>query len=402
LIIEVGLAIPLIVASALMVQTVLRLQTSDFGFRPQNLLVTYFSLQTQNYSRSAPLLGFFRSVLDRVRALPGVQAADISSNLPLQPYLMRISFDREGAPTPDPTQRPTINYQMIGPGYLSALRIPLLQGRNLTDADGPESPPVALINASFARAYFADENPLGKRLELTPPLLGQNKLGARTAIEIVGVIGDTNAVNMTTGAHFSFVPAKPPPEMYVPFWQNQWSGTKMLLVRTAGNPSALAPAVRAAIAAADKDLPIGWVGSMEDVLYLRAATPRFRARLMGAFSVLAILLASAGVYSLTAFSVTQRTREFGIRIALGAHTPVIVRAALQPTLLLTIAGIAVGLLTALAASRLVSAFLYGVSPTDPLTIASAALCFTVLAVVAGWIPAWRATRIDPVRTLRQE
>ncbi|HEV2690111.1 MAG TPA: ABC transporter permease, partial [Bryobacteraceae bacterium] len=400
--VEVALAIVVVVAASLMAQTVIRLQTTDFGFQPQHLLTVWMALQKSKYSSSPRAVEFFHAVLNRVQALPGVSAADISSNIPLQAFIMRISFDHEGSPMADPNQRPTVNYQMIGPGYLATLGIPLLKGRNFSDTDGPESRRVAMINNAFARAYFEGADPVGKRVVLSQPVLGRDTFGEKTAIEIVGVMGDTHVASMSPGAHYSFAPSKPVPELYVPAAQNQWWGMKMLLVRTAGDPAAAAPAVRSAIAAADKDQNLSMIATMEQLLYMRATTPRFRARLMGVFSGLAILLATVGVYSLTSFSVTQRSREFGIRLALGARGPAIMRAALQPILLLAMAGIGAGLIGAFAASRLVNSFLYGVSSTDPLTAGIAAVSFALAAMLAGWIPARRATRIDPAKTLREE
>ena len=402
LIAEVALAFVVLVGTSLMAQTVVRLQTTDYGFDPRHLLTVWMPLPKAKYTNSAKLLDFFHSVRERVSSLPGVTAADFTSNVPLQPYIMRISIDHEEAPLADPNDRPTINYQMIGPGYLPALGIPLLHGRNFNPTDTPDSPRVALINDAFAQAYFAGSNPLGKRVVLSPPVLGQDTFGAKTVIEIVGVVGDTYAANLLSGAHYSFAPRKPVPELYVPSTQNQWSGMVVLVIRTAGDPAALAPAVRTAISAIDKDQNLALISSMEQMLYLRATTPRFRARLMAIFSGLAILLAGVGVYSLTSFSVAQRSREFGIRMALGARSVAIVRTSLQSILLLVIAGIATGLAGALATSRLLSSFLYGVSPTDPLTVGMAAVGFTAIALLAGAIPARRATRIDPIQTLREE
>lgn len=401
LIVEVALAIVVIVASSLMVQTVIHLQNSDFGFRPEHVLTAWMPVPQARFASSEPLVDYFHAVLDRVRVLPGVVAADISTNVPMQPFIMRISFDHEGSPAADPNQRPTVNYQMIGPQYLQVFGIPIVSGRNLRDTDNAQSPPVALINSAFARSYFSGENPLGKRVVLSPPLWREDKFGPRTAIEIVGVTGDTHVASLS-GAHYNFAPGTPVPEMYVPFAQNQWSGMKVLVARTAGDPSQLAQAVRAAILGADKDQNIMLIASMETMLYQRAATPRFRARLMGAFSGLAMLLAGVGVYSLTSFSVAQRNREFGIRLALGADGASILRCALQPILLLTAVGIAAGLLGAFAASKLISTFLYGVSATDPLTVGVAVVGFMTAALLAGWAPAWHAARIDPVQTLHQE
>ena len=400
LIAEVALAFVVLVGTSLMAQTVIRLQSSDYGFEPRHLLTVWMPLSKAKYSNSPRLLDFFRSAVDRVGSLPGVTAADFTSNVPLQPYIMRISFDHEEAPLGDPNDRPTINYQMIGPGYLASLRIPLLRGRNFNATDSPDSPRVALINDAFAQAYFAGSNPLGKRVVLSPPVLGKDTFGAKTAIEIVGVVGDTHVASLSSGAHYNFAPGKPVPEMYVPSTQNQWSGMVVLVMRTSGDPAALAPAVRAAVSAIDKDLAL--IAPMEQMLYLRATTPRFRARLMGIFSGLAILLAGVGVYSLTSFSVAQRSREFGIRMALGARGPAIVQTALQSILLLVLAGIATGLAGAAATSKLLSSFLYGVSPMDPLTFAMAAIGFALMALLAGAIPARRATLIDPIQTLREE
>jgi putative ABC transport system permease protein len=402
LIAEVALAFVVLVGTSLMAQTVVRLQSTDFGFEPRHLLTVWMPLPKARYSSSPRLLDFFHSVLDRVLPLPGVTAADFTSNIPLQPYIMRISFDHEEAPLADPNDRPTVNYQMIGSGYLGALGIPLLQGRNFESTDGPESPKVALINNAFAQAYFAGSNPLGKRVVLSPPVLGKDTFGARTVIEIVGVVGDTHVASLSSGAHYNFAPGKPVPECYVPSSQNQWSGMVMLVLRTSGDPASLAPAVRTAIAAIDKDQNLALIAPMEQVLYTRATTPRFRARLMAIFSGLAILLAAVGVYSLTSFAVTQRSREFGIRMALGARGGAIMRSSLQPILLLVIAGIVAGLAGAAATSRLLRSFLYGVSPSDPFTVGMAAIAFVLIALLAGALPARRATRIDPIQTLRDE
>jgi putative ABC transport system permease protein len=399
---EIALAILLMMGASLMVQSFIRLQNSDLGFRPQNVLAISLTLQADKYSDSAHVNSFLRQVLERVQSLPGVSAASFSSYVPAQRAGMRVPFEVEGAPPRDAADLPDVAYQMISSGYLRALGIPLLRGRALADSDGPDSARVVLVNQAFARRYFPNGDVLGHHLRISAPLLFQNKYGPLTPVTIEGVIGDVWAAGMTVQGRSGNMSAPAMPEIYVPYTQSESSAVVQLAVRTARPPSQMTAAVRQAIEAVDKSQPINRADTLEGMLADVISEPRFRAQLMSVFSILALTLAAIGIYGVSSFTIAQRTHEFGIRMALGAGMGEILRIALGPVLVLAGLGILIGVICSVVLGQAVNSLLYGVRSTDPLTIAGVSLFLAALALIAGLIPAHRAASVDPITVLRQE
>jgi len=288
----------------------------------------------------------------------------------------------EGQPVVPFSQRPFFNIQMVVPGYVETMRLPLLRGREFTPRDDGKAPLVALVNELVARRFWPRENAVGKHLYI----------GNLTPVEVVGVVGDVRNQSLAADVQ---------PEVYFPFAQRAWP-TMNLVLRTAGDPHALTAAVLARLRDLDRDQPVTAIRTMDEVLESAAAQPRFTTSLLGSLSGMALLLAIVGIYSVIAYSVAERTQEMGIRIALGAERADILRLVLRHGMLLAAAGIAVGIITSLALTRLLASLLYRVSVTDAATFISGALLFAVVALAASYIPARRATRVDPMVALRYE
>jgi putative ABC transport system permease protein len=279
--------------------------------------------------------------------------------------------------------RPILAIQMVSPAYFRTLRVSLREGREFTEGDSAEEPLVAMVNETLVRRYWPRDNPIGKHL-----LLGRMV----RPTEVVGVAADVNNLSLA---------AAPEAEVYVPFPQRPWASMNLIL-RTAGDPHNWAAAARAAVAAVDRDQPVTGVNTMEEVLATSTAQQRFSVFLLGVFSMTALLLAAVGLYGAIAYSVAERTQEMGIRIALGAATGDILRMIVGQGLTLTLAGLAIGTMAALAVTRLMSGLLFQVSAADPASFAASALLFAAIAALASYLPARRATRVDPTEALRYE
>ena len=317
----------------------------------------------------------------------------MGTNLPLVGLSMYAPFDLDTAPSRGPAERPDVGYASISPGYLHTLGIPLRSGRDFTEYDKTGAPAVALINEAFAALHFPDQNPVGRQLLINQPVLGQNGFTDTVRAEIVGVTGNVKLGDLS---------AAPEPILYVPLAQNVWSTVTYLTIRTHGNAAGLAPAIRSEMADLDKEQPVEQIGSMEQTFSDQFAEPRFQSRLMEAFAGLALILAVVGIYGVNAYAVTQRRRELGVRIALGARPSDVLRETLGEGLKLSALGIVLGLAGAYAMSSLFRSVLVGVTGIDPVTLLGAAGLLAAVALIACYVPALRATRIDPASALRQE
>lgn len=402
LVLEIALAIVLLYGAGLTLQSLRKMLQADLGFQPEHVLTLNFMPQADRYSEPARIVAFYQKVLEGASILPGVNAVALSSNLPLFNNIMRVSFEVEGSPPRDPSELPDVTYQMISPEYTKTLGIALIRGRTFESADGANSARVAMVNEAFAKRYFADTDPVGKSIRVSAPVLSESKFAPLEALRVVGVIGNVRGVGGVRQSRSERLTAPAVPEVYVPFTQSQWTAPVFLALRTSGEPGAVAAGARAAIKAADSSQTVRRVQSMEDALSDVAAEPRFRAQLMSVFSGLALMLAATGVYGVAAFLVTQRTHEFGIRMALGASRGHVVAIGLRPVIRLTMLGIAGGIAASLALGQVLKSALYGVGSVDPLVMVGTSLFLGLVSVGAGLIPAQRAAGVDPMRVLRQE
>ncbi len=379
---EVALALILLIGADLLLRSFVRLQAVDPGFKPDRLLTMEISLPGARYP-APQRAAFFSQLLDRVRTLPGVESAGAIGHLPLGGDIESYALGVVGRqPLPNEYANPSCHVVM--PGYFEAMKIPLVEGRFFDEHDNAQSNRALIINEVVARNVFPNESPISKRLQM-----GFNGFTG----EIVGVVKRTNHLTL------DFAPTE---EVYTPYVQAPLWSTLTLTVRTTSAPLALARPVHELILAIDKDQPVSKIRTMDQVIEASVAAPRFRTLLLGLFGLTALLLGAIGIYGVMSYSVSQRTREIGIRIALGAARPQIIKLVLRQGLVLTLAGLGIGLLGALALTHLLSSMLFEVRPTDPLTFAGVTLVLTAVALLANCLPARRATKVDPIVALRYE
>ncbi len=382
---EVGLALVLLVGAGLMVRSFLRLQAVDPGFDASNLLTLRVLLPSAKYSDDAKVVAFFRQAAADFRTLPGVRAVSAVSALPFADPGASTDFTIEGRPVPAPGNAMYTDVRVVDEEYFRTMNIPLVAGRTFSAQEAMEDRKVAVINQAMVRAYFPGENPVGKRIAV-------EMWDEPHPTEIIGVVGDAR-YSQLEGELRPMVYFTPPQLVYP---------SMTLILRTAGDPESLAPAARSRILALDKDQPVADVRTMESWLAESVARTRFGTLLLAAFAGLALTLAAAGIYGVMSYSVAQRQSEIGVRMALGAKTRDVLRLVIGQGLALVLAGVALGLLGALALTRVIASLLYGVSATDPLTFGLIVLLLTLVSILACYIPARRATRVDPLIALRYE
>jgi putative ABC transport system permease protein len=387
---EIALAMLLLVGSGLLLRSFSRLQEVPPGFQADHLLVADIPLSQNAYAKPEQRFEFFDRLVDRSKALPGVRSAAAASFLPVSGGGGIIHFNIYGRPPKTPHEFIAAGYRTVTPDYFETLGAPLLQGRLFTPADTDKSPAVVVINATMARTFFPGESPLGKRMQL-----GALPDKDVPWMEVVGVVGD-----LLQGLDLA-----PAAEMYLPYRQAdallpvfQMS----VVLRTAADPLTQTAALRSALAEIDPNQPLVKVRSMEENMSASVAQPRFRTWLIGIFAGLALLLAAIGVYGVMSYTVTQRTSEIGIRITLGAQSTDVFRSIVGEGARIALLGVAVGLIAALALTRLLRTFLYGISASDPATFLAVAVLLTLISVAACYFPARRATRVDPIVALRYE
>ncbi len=382
---EVSLAMVLLVGAGLSVKSFSRVLAVDPGFSTERLLTMTVMLPDLRYTNDAQRIAFFERTLERISALPGITGAAVINNLPLAMTNMNSTFHIEGRPEArNLNEAPIAGYRAISPGYLTTMRIPLIRGRQFTAQDRADAPLVALVNEAAARRYWGDQDPVGKRIRY-----GSNK---NPWITIVGVVGNVRHFGLSTEFW---------PEVYRPQFQAPIAATN-LVVRTAGDPLAAASAVRTAVREIDPKQPVADIRSMDEVLSDSTFVNRLMAVLLGSFAVLALLLAGVGLYGVISYAVTQRSHEIGIRVALGAARGHVLRMVVGHGMLLTGAGLAIGMAAAYALAQFLRTFLFGVPPRDPATFGAVAGLLAAVALAATTIPALRATRVNPIHALRHE
>ena len=378
---EVALALILLIGSGLLIKSFILLQRVDPGFNANQLITLRVFLNRTHYPEQPQIVNFYSQLLERVRVLPGVQSAGLISTLPLSGNNTDTSFLIEGRPQPPPNQEPVAWFNAITPDYFHAMEMKLLKGRPFDDRDTEKSPRVVIISESMARRYWPNEDPLGKRI-------GRPERWR----EVVGVVNDVK--------HFG-LDAATPPTMYFPSTQVPARGMN-LVVRTSTDKAMMSGALRAQVWAGDRNLAVAQLGTMDELVSGSITPQRFILWLLGCFAGLALLLAAVGIYGVMSYAVTQRTREIGIRMALGARVGDVIRLVIRNGLGLTLLGVGIGLALAFALTRLMASLLFGVTPTDGLTFAVVSSVLVLVALVACFLPARRATKVDPIVALRYE
>ena len=407
---EMALALVLLIGAGLMAQSFLKLRKVDAGFSPQNVLTMRLPLPEKKYpvplnltSPPPVALNFYHQLLERVAALSGVESAGVSTVLPLGAGSgWGKFFSVEGRPSPSSIdQVPLVRFALISHDYLRAMGIAVRRGRAFTEHDTADSQQVAIINETLARRFFPDEDPLGRTVWAGPPesLLPpdaqtpENRFVRRT---IVGVVADVKGSSLEKAANA---------EVFVPYDQNKregWNNALMLAVRTTASPQSALAAIREEVRALDPDQPLTSVATMEERLSQSLSQPRFSTLLLGLFAGVALLLAAVGIFGVMSYVVTQRTHEIGIRMALGAQRRDVLKLIVGHGMRLTLIGLAIGLAASFALTRLMSSLLFGVSATDPATFSVISLVLASVALAACYLPARRATKVDPMVALRYE
>ena len=390
---EVALSLILLFGAGLLIRSLWRLRAVDPGFDTHGVLTMEISVPAEKFPTPAGQIGFFEQVLHRVRALPGVESASVVDDLPLNGGGSHQPIAIEGRPPVPMSEQPEVDVRLISAGYLRAMRIPVVRGRDLNDADVAGRPAVVLISQSMAERFWPHEDPIGQHLTLT--------FFPDQSRQIVGIAGNTklDALNETRNTATLYFPLD---QVSVPSTGGWRSFGMSLVVRTRENPlSAISP-ITQAIHQIDSDTPILKVESMQDLVSDSLSSDRFNMLLLGSFAGLALLLAAVGIYSVLSYSVRRRVRELGIRMALGAQLRDIVRMVVADGMRPALVGLFLGLLGALALGRVLSSLIFGVTATDLATFAAVSLLLASVALVASVVPALRATRVEPLKTLREE
>ncbi|HEX8179244.1 MAG TPA: ABC transporter permease [Pyrinomonadaceae bacterium] len=384
---EVALALVLTVGAGLMLKSFRRLLGVAPGFDPERVLTMDLSLSSDSYAQARSKIVFYDQLLERVRALPGVEAASLTSALPLTGAVFGGPFSIENRPLDLSAALPPRAYlRTVTPGYFRVMSIPLKTGRDFDATDTEQSVPVVLINETLARNFFPGGNAMGQRIKIGAP---QNP---RPWLQIVGVVGDVKSDGLDAAAM---------PEMYLPFTQNT-APNMTLAVRTPDAPGLLAAPVRRVVQTLDRQQPVFHIRTMRQLLAASIAQRRFNMLLLGAFALVALVLAASGIFGVMSYTVAQRTHEIGVRRALGAQTRDVLRLVIGHGLRLVLVGVGAGLCAAFALSRVLNSLLYDVSATDPATFAAVALLIVAAALLACYLPARRATKVDPMVALRHE
>lgn len=384
---EVAVSLILLIGAGLLVNSFLRLRNIDPGFKTDQVLTMGVVLPQLKYPDRARRAAFYTEVIRRVESLPGVKAAGVTNWIPLVLQGDSIGISIEGKPDPNLSQRPNAATRVINPNYFSAMGMNLLKGRNLDARDQATSPAVSVISETMARRFWPDQDPIGKRF--TP---GDSSRDDQW-IQVIGVVNDVRQFELTV---------EPKPQMYLSYEQVGFFAPRYLVVKTDVEPSSLAATVRQAVWEIDKDQPVSNIQTMEEVVSESIARQRFSMLLLAIFAGVALVLAAVGIYGVMSYSVAQRTHEIGIRMALGAQTGAVLKLAVGHGLKLLIAGIVIGLGAAFLLTRLMSTLLFGVTPTDPLTFTAISLILLAVGLIASYIPARRATKVNPLAALRYE
>src|SRR4051812_22081483 len=382
-VIEVTFALVLLGGAGLLARSFMQLAHVDPGFIPENATLLRLSLPQKKYAKPEQQIAFADALLERVRNLPGVQAVGVTHSMPLVGDYV-LGFNIEGRPPIAPSDLPSTNYYTVTPDYFRAMGIRLVRGRVFTPQDDAKAARVSIVNETMARQFFPNEDPIGKRINITN--------GPDTWREIIGIVGDIKQYGLDKATSA---------QSYEPYAQNPFSSVNVV-IRTKGSPAALLGALRPAVYAVDKDQPVGTIRPLEEIVADSISRQRFAMTLLTVFSVVALVIAAVGIYGVMAYNVVQRTGEFGIRMALGAQQGDVLRLVLTQGGKLIGLGLAIGLLATLGVSRAMGSMLFNTSAYDPLTLASITVLLGAVALIACFFPANRATKVNPIEALRTE
>jgi len=384
---EIALALILSIGAGLMIRSLAALSRVNPGFAPTQLVTFQVNLPEIRYDTRPKVAAFFDALQSRLQADPAVRSVGYSSSAP--PYLLSMtdSFVAEGQTLPPNQSPPVAPLLFVDDNYFRTLGVSLVAGRFFDEHDTPGQPLVVIINETLAKRYFAGSNAIGKRLKQGGPERPRNPW-----MTIVGVVGDVK---------YSGLDAAPEPAFYLSTRQQPWNPL-FVVVRTAADPRAVSTSIRAALTPLDRDLPISRLRTIGELMAESVSAPRFRTTLVAIFAVVGLVLAAIGIYGVMAYTVSERTRELGVRVALGATTGDVMRVVMSEALALTAAGVGLGVIGALATTRLIVSLLFGVAPTDAVTFVGVAAVLVSTALLGSYVPARRATRVDPMTTLRSE
>ena len=384
LVAEVALSIVLLVGATLLLRSFSRLTNVNPGFRPERVLAFQVSLPQSSYTEDGNRIAFFDTLLERLDALPGVAGAGMVQTLPMRGGYV-LSFDVQGRPPAKPGEEPSANHRVVSPGYFSTLGIPLRRGRLFDGRDAEKSRMVAVVDEAFVTRHFPNEDPIGRGLDIGN--------GSDGFYEIVGVVGNV---------HHDGLDASPDPTMYVPFKQDVFSSMWVLAAADRGDPAQLSAAVRQAVREIDRTLPAYSINPLATIVSDSVAARRFSMLLLVLFAGVALFLAAVGLYGVVSYTVRQRTREIGLRMALGAQPGNVLRMVVGGGMKLAAIGVVLGIVAAVALAQLVESMLFDVAPSDPLSYAATSAVLLVIAALACYLPARRAMRVDPMMTLQAE
>ena len=386
-IVEIVLALVLLASAGLLVESFLRLQKVPSGFDPSNVTTARVALPETTYGKPEQAGAFYKKLLDHVSTFPGMQSVGAAWWIPLSGSEISFNFNVEEHPVA-PGQQPVAQVNVVTPNYFQTLRVPIRRGRAFTERDDRTAPPVAIVSEGFAKQYFPGEDPIGKRI--TPN--GSVDPGKPPVREIIGVVADMHLISLRL---------PPKPQIYIPHQQFA-TQTMSIFVRSQMGEAALMSTLRRAVNEIDKDVPVYRVRTLPDYLSQSIAQPRLNAMLVGLFALIALLLAAAGIFGVMSYSVTQRTQEIGIRLALGAQRYDVLRLVVLQGMRFVCAGVVLGLIGVFACSRLLQSLLFGIGATDLRTMFAVTLILIAVAFIACLLPARRATLVDPVKALRAE
>ncbi len=391
---EIALSLMLLVAAGLLLKSFGQLRGVNPGFDANRVLAVRLSLPAARYSNGASVKTFYDKIAPRIAGIPGVEGVSAASALPLSGLIARTTFNIAGRAPVSASETPFAQHRWVGPGYFETMKIPLVRGRDITDSDNDHSPGAIIIDQALQRKFFGTEDPLGAHV-----LINMGDGNPAREYEVVGIVEDVKHMGLTDEPMPTlYGPIPQAPKSAVPFMANNLS----MVVRTGIEPDALASTVRRELRNVDVDVATAGVRPMRQFLAASVAARRFNMELIGIFAATALLLAAAGLYAVIAYLVSQRTREIGIRLALGATPRHILRLMMGQGMKLTLIGVAIGFVGAIAVTRLMRSLLFGVAPNDLMTFAISSVVLIVVALLACFIPARRATKVDPLVALRYE